>query len=100
MNIAGAEPDIIMLTEIIPKAQVLPISLALLSVPGYALYLNFDPATHRLGTSGKRGVCIFVKNQLRASELKIQGANHVEHVWIELCLSSPEAGLTPVLTRV
>ena len=34
MMISGQEPDTILLTEIIPKAQVLPISSALLEIPG------------------------------------------------------------------
>ena len=32
--IAGDEPDLILLTEVIPKAQVNPIPPALLSLPG------------------------------------------------------------------
>ena len=42
--IAGAEPDIIMLTEIIPKAQTLPLSPAVISLPGYSMYINFNAA--------------------------------------------------------
>ena len=44
--IAGDEPDLILLTEVIPKAQVTCISPAQLSVPGYAIYSNFD-LSHR-----------------------------------------------------
>ena len=38
MAIAGREPDVIMITEAIPKAQVLPIGTAVLAVPGYTVY--------------------------------------------------------------
>ena len=55
MIIAGDEPDIIMVTEVIPKAQVLPISPALISMEGYSLYLSFDPHKTKLGVSGVRG---------------------------------------------
>ena len=53
MQIAGAEPDIIMVTEVIPKAQVLPLSPALLlSIEGYGLFTNFEPSQPRLGVVG------------------------------------------------
>ena len=37
MYIAGDEPDIICITEVIPKAQILPIAPALLEIPGFIL---------------------------------------------------------------
>ena len=43
--IAGDEPDLILLTEVIPQAQVMPISPALLSLPGYIMYTHFDPSS-------------------------------------------------------
>ena len=59
MLIAGCEPDLIMLTEAISKTQVKPISTATLALPGYAVYLNFEPATENFGSSGCRG-CAFL----------------------------------------
>ena len=55
MLICECEPDVILLTETIPKAQVLSISPALLEMPGYTLYCNFQPESPNLGRSGKRG---------------------------------------------
>ena len=43
MSIAGNEPDIILITEMLPKVHSVPISLALLSIPNYQAYFNFDP---------------------------------------------------------
>jgi len=43
MSIAGKEPDIILISEVFPKVHNVPISLALLSIPNYQAYLNFDP---------------------------------------------------------
>ena len=40
MAITGREPDIIMITEAITKAQVLPIGTAVLAVPGYYLFTS------------------------------------------------------------
>ena len=86
MIIAGEEPDIIMITEVIPKAQVLPISPALIAISGYSLYLSFDPQQPRLGTSGIRGNCIFVKESLSSSEVDFPGSEFQEQVWVEIKL--------------
>ena len=59
MTVANDEPDFILLTEVIPKAQVHPISLATINIPGYNLFLSFDPCANNLGSSGHRGVGIF-----------------------------------------
>ena len=85
MLICNDEPDIILLTEVIPKAQKLPISPALLHVPGFSMYANFSPSTPNLGSSGTRGVCIYVANHLSASEVSIN-ASAVEHTWVRLSL--------------
>ena len=66
MMIAGNEPDVILLCEVIPKAQVLPISVALLSIPGFEMYSNFDPGIANLGRGGGRGICIFVNCRIQA----------------------------------
>jgi len=42
--IAGNEPDIILITEILPKAQYNTITTALLSINDYHSFFNFDPA--------------------------------------------------------
>lgn len=49
MAITEQEPDLILLTEVIPKAQVNPISPATLSLPGFRMYLNFQPDTDNIG---------------------------------------------------
>ena len=43
--ICNDQPDLLLLTETIPKAQRLPISPALLHMPGYTLYSNLLPST-------------------------------------------------------
>ena len=86
MHIAGAEPDIIMITEVIPKAQVLPISPVLLTVPEYNLYANFDPTQPNLGGSGSRGLCIYVKKSLSCAETTFSSITSPEHLWITVDL--------------
>ena len=54
LRIVGSEPHVIILTETIPKAQILPISPATLAIPGYSLYCNFDCSESNLGAGGLR----------------------------------------------
>ena len=67
MMICGDEPDIIFIVEVIPKAQVHPIPLALLNLPGYKMYLNFDASSPNLGTSGRRGVATYASDRLKTT---------------------------------
>jgi len=54
------KPDIIILTEVIPKAQSNPIPLPQLAIPGYNYYVHFDYDASGLGKSGKRGVIVYL----------------------------------------
>ena len=99
MALTDDEPDVLLLTEVIPKAQVDPISPALLSIPGYSLYLNFDPSAPRLGASGIRGVAIYVKNMLRAMEVSFQGTIFQEQLWVELSLHGTDKLLIGCIYR-
>ena len=56
--------DIIMITEVIPKAQIKPIEAQLLHLESYDVYVNFDESATNLGDSGIRGVAIYVKEDL------------------------------------
>ena len=47
-RIAGDEPDIIMITEVIPKSQKNPIAPALLEIDGYKATFNFEPKSDNL----------------------------------------------------
>ena len=58
-KIAGDEPDVILVTEVIPKSQKNPISPALLNIDGYQPHYNFDLGKENLGDSGIRGVAIY-----------------------------------------
>ena len=71
MFIASNEPDIMMITEVIPKARQNSISYPHLSIKGYDTYVNFNPDEENLGASGIRGVAIYVKCNLLAKELEL-----------------------------
>ena len=90
MMISSVEPDVILLTEVIPKAQLKPIGQALLAIPHYSMYLNFDPDMHNLSREGRRGIAIFAKSELRATEVSFNMCPLVEHLWIRIPLRSPD----------
>ena len=60
MQIADTPPDIILITEVIPKAQINPIDEARLNIPGFNVFLNFDPTLHNLGSSNCCGIAIYL----------------------------------------
>ena len=65
MLIADDEPDVIMITEVIPKAQKNPIPDTLLNVEGYEVYKN---------------------SRLIRNEVTTEIAVHSDQVWIEIDL--------------
>ena len=99
MLIAGNEPDLILLSEVIPKAQVKPMSHAILSLPGYAMYLNFDPADCNLGRSGCRGLCIFVSSKWQATEVLFPNCSFKEHLWVTVSLKKADKLLVGCIYR-
>jgi len=68
MAIAGNEPDIILITETLPKAHCNTITAACLSINGcYSYFLNFDPATVP-SISVVRGVDIYASKNCYVSK--------------------------------
>ena len=59
-------PDIVIITEILPKSPKSTVSSPLLTLPGYSLYVNFDPDNYTPVTSQIHGVGIFVSEKLQA----------------------------------
>ena len=53
-------PDVIIITEKLPKTPSAIVNSSLFVLPGYLLYLNFDPDNYDPTISDKRGVGIFV----------------------------------------
>ena len=84
MRIANDQPDIILITEIIPKKQEHPITQALLDIDGYKCLLNFNPNETNLGASGLRGVAVYSKKTLHVVEVDIPIDGFHDHTWIEI----------------
>ena len=84
MLIADDRPDIILITEVIPKKQTNPITQALLDIDDYKCSLNFEPDDANLGASGIRGVAIYSKETLGAIDVDISTNGFHDHVWIEI----------------
>ena len=99
MMIAGKEPDIILLTEVIPKAQTNPLTTTTLSLPNYNMYLNFDPGSLNLGRSGCRGICIFVRSKWPATEVVFPSCPFREHLWISIPLQGSDQLLVGCIYR-
>ena len=84
MFIASDKPDVIFITEVIPKSQVNPITQALLDIDDYNCLLNFNPEDPNLGSSGIRGVAIYTKKTLRVEEVEIKVNGCIDHAWIDI----------------
>ena len=89
MQIVDIPPVIILITEVIPKAEINPIDETRLNIPGFNVFLNFDPTLHNLGSSNYssncRGIAIYVSNTINATELLLD-TEFKEHLWISIPL--------------
>ena len=99
MTISNAPPDIIFLTECIPKAQRLPVSPALLDVPGFSLYTNFSLSRYNLGATGIRGICVFVKEGIKVTEIAFIEAQIIEQLWVKVKLKGTDYLLAGCIYR-
>ena len=80
-------PDIILISEMLPKAPNVAMSLSLFALPGYALYLNFDPEN---SNSDIRGVGIFVNKRLKANQVSFNPTAFMDQVWISIRLQGSD----------
>ena len=100
MFIAFDEPDIIMITEVIPKAQKHPIADSQLEINGYNVYTNFSNTESNLGSSGIRGVAIYIKNDIMCKEVTILGTDeYKDQIWIEITLFNEDKLLCGCIYR-
>ena len=91
MEIAGKEPSIMLITEVIPKAQLQPIDPARLAMPGYKVYTNFNPTDTGLGNSGLRGICVYVADGLPCCEITFPGSEFSEQLWVRIKLQGGDS---------
>ena len=90
MAIAHSEPDIIAITEVIPKAQLYPITAATLQLTGYDLFTNFELNTPNPGTGGIRGIVFYTKANIQAKELHFKKVS-IEHLWLTIKLKHQDS---------
>ena len=69
MRTTNNEPDVILITEVIPKKQENPITQPLIDIDGYNCL--FDPNERNLGASSLRGVAIYFKTCLKVESVDI-----------------------------
>ena len=74
-----------MITEVIPKAQVLPISPALLHIEGHVLFTNFDLAQPNLGTLITKHLHLY-EGFIDLQRSDIWCSIPFEHLWISVNL--------------
>ena len=81
---------IIAITEVIPKAQLYPITAATLQLTGYDLFTNFELNTPNPGTGGIRGIVFFTKANIQAKELHFKKVS-IEHLWLTIKLKHQDS---------
>ena len=96
-HIHEREPDVMIITEVIPKAQVNAIPRVCLRVTGYTEYLNFDCELCGKAQQG-RGVAIYVKNHLQAHSLTGFGS-YADQLWVKIMLRSNDYLMLGALYR-
>ena len=97
MFITGHEPDIILVTEVLPKVHTQTITKAGLSLHGYTIFTNFDfeSPTH----SSIRGVAIFVSLKLSATAINFDSSDFKDHLWIKIHLKGSDSLLIGCIYR-
>lgn len=91
-------PDLILLNEVIPKAQRHVIPPYKLRIPGYLDYSNFDKNAKNLGASGIRGTSAYYKQDLPVVDIDINTA-FKEAVVVKVILQNDKALIAACLYR-
>jgi len=84
LAIAGNEPDIILITEILPKACCNTLTFAHLFLNGYTPIYKFDPNVDVTTSPSIRGVGIYVSEKSPFCEVKFISSSCVENIWIKI----------------
>jgi len=99
LHIAGNEPDVIMITEVLPKVQSTYVSDVQLQIPGYKLYTNFKLNCDLSGPKG-RGIVIYLSHDLvGAHQVHFNTSNFEEQNWISIPLKGHDTLLIGCIYR-
>ena len=99
MFIAGNEPDLILISEILPKAHNAFVSKPQLALPGFSVFFNFDPDDQSSYSSGIRGVAIYVADKFAVSEVNFSDCNLSDCICVSLRLRGHDSLLIGCLYR-
>jgi len=95
--IAGNEPGIILITEILPKAYCNTLTSAHFSLNGYSSVFNFD--SNRMPTSSIPGVGIYVSKEFSFCKAHFDSSNCIEHIWVKVALRGQDSLLVGCIYR-
>ena len=99
LRVEDSEPDVVVLTECIPKAQMRELTHSCFTVGEYYTpYLNFDPNQAGLGVSGRRGIVILVRSGLSPTEISFPGIFQ-ESLWLKMKLANHDSLLIGAVYR-
>jgi len=101
LAIAGNEPDIILITEILSKVRCNTLTSVHLFLNGYTSIYNFDPNVYLLITTSPsiRGEGIYVSEKLPFCEVKFNSSSCVENIWIKIILRGQDSLLVGCIYR-
>ena len=97
--ITGDEPDLTLISELLPKNRSVFINISDFMIPGYSLYLNFDSTADASTTLGIRGVGIFVSKRFLAVQVLFENSNFKDHVWASINLQGHDKLLIGCIYR-
>ena len=88
--IAGDEPDIMIITEVLPKYQKYPTLASTLDIQGYTQFYNYGNGDEITNNYDIRGITIHGKSNIICSEVKLDNSSHKDQLWIEIPLKGNE----------
>ena len=96
MHIQDREPDLIIITEVIPKRLSQPVTRICLKLDGYNEFLNFDPEATDL--HGHRGLLIYSRKELDVQEVS-DFNGFTEQLWVRVTLKNNSFALVGNIYR-
>ena len=99
VHIAGNTPDLIVISEMLPKVPHAVINLSLITLPDYHNYLNFDPDNYDSSLTSICRVGIFVHHKLQASQIYFNIPHFEDHVWVNIKLRGSDSRLVGCIYR-
>ena len=91
-QIADKNPDLILISKLLPKFSSFTVQPALFTLPGYSSYLNFnaDCVSSNLNI---RGVGLFASQKIKAPQVFFNNATDCnENVWVKIKMQGSDTG--------